>query len=371
MNPHSEHSTFNQFGYAALFDSTEAGSNNAYGQGRSISPNAYVTVGPNNIQVTRGDFTSYVFEQQSSGGGITNYTADSATYTPSTISFDGTTAPVTQLKTTFTYDPINRLVGRKDPGLLNLAFRYDAADRRVGLTDPDNGLRTYTFDADDRLSLFQGSDSLVTTFTCDALGRKTLMQFGSGERTGYGYDAASQILTLVTDNGAGSVAARLTYVYDPVGNRAVMQDGNGSWGTFSYDAKNRLTQDLTSGTNAHNYTYSFDGNDNRLTSSETGVVTNWSYDVANRLLTGVASGQTTSYAHTPEGSRSQVAEPGGTVYNYGQDGEFRLAYQSASTGGIRTWLYDADGKMAKYVGPNPAGFVTIVWDGDDYLKFKS
>lgn len=51
---------------------------------------------------------------------------------------------------------------------------------------------------------------------------------------------------------------------------------------MSCDAKNRLTQDLYGGTNAHTYDYTYDSTDNRLTSTETGVVTTFNYDLAGR-----------------------------------------------------------------------------------------
>jgi YD repeat-containing protein len=68
-----------------------------------------------------------------------------------------------------------------------------------------------------------------------------------------------------------------------------INDLNASQTTYGYDAKNRLIQDVTSGTNAHTYNYSYDSNDNILTNSESGVVVTSTYDLANRLTTSISS----------------------------------------------------------------------------------
>jgi YD repeat-containing protein len=199
----------------------------------------------------------------------------------------------------------------------------------------------------------------TTTQTLDA----------NGQRQTYSYDAVGQITGILTAIGA-TVVARTTFGYDPVGNRVWVQDLNGSLTTYSYDAKYRLIADNTTGTNPHWYTYSYDVNDNRLTSNETGVLTTYAYDIANRLTTAIAGVALTTYQYSAEGSLSLVIEPSVT-YTYGQDGEFKLAWQTASTGGTRTWTYDANSRLASYSGPVPAGVVTVVWDGDDYLELRS
>jgi YD repeat-containing protein len=68
------------------------------------------------------------------------------------------------------------------------------------------------------------------------------------------FDANGQIIGIRTDAGATAIA-RTTFGYDAVGNRTTLIDLNGSTSIYSYDAKNRLIEDNTAGTNAHDYTY--------------------------------------------------------------------------------------------------------------------
>jgi YD repeat-containing protein len=142
---------------------------------------------------------------------------------------------------------------------------------------------------------------------------------------------------------------------------------NSAWTTYSYDAKNRLIQDDTSGANAHNYTYSYDPNDNRLTSSETGAMTFWTYNPANRLVTAVSGGLTTSYSYDRNGNLTLVQEGGGAVYTMGYDNMLRLNYQIA-TSTYNTYTYDAGG-LKRYEDAS-TGRTTVIWDGSSYLGSK-
>ncbi len=127
----------------------------------------------------------------------------------------------------------------------------------ISLTDPDGGIRTTTYDLDGGISVFQDTQANLTSYTWDAASRKTRTRYGEGLRAGYGYNATGQILTIQTDNGASTLFTKFTFLYDPNGNRTVIKDLDTSLTTYSYDAKNRLTEDKTSGANAHDYTYTY------------------------------------------------------------------------------------------------------------------
>jgi hypothetical protein len=76
-----------------------------------------------------------------------------------------------------------------------------------------------------------------------------------------------------------------------------------------------------------------------------------------------------------EGTQTLVSEPpGGTLYTFTQDVEFRLSSQTAAPGGTRNWYYEANGKMQYYSGPSPAGTVTphLGWGQlSGYLDLRS
>jgi len=87
-----------------------------------------------------------------------------------------------------------------------------------------------------------------------------------GGITRYEYDGLYRLTK--ASYPAGSVT---TYTYDSVGNRLTM-NGVG----YTYDVADRLLQAGAS-------TYSYDANGNMVGKTDNGVITNYTYDYANRL----------------------------------------------------------------------------------------
>ncbi len=197
--------------------------------------------------------------------------------------------------TTMAFDSVNRTTARTDPGLLVQGYTYDSAGQRTKLVDPDSGVRTYLFDLDGRLTTQVAGGAIVSRIF-DSAGRLvSLSQSTPAFAAHWTYDAANQLVS-VQRTVAGSETYRQTLTYDPVGNRTVQVLRNGVLSTYSYDAKNRLTQDNTTGTNAHVYNYSYDSTDNILTNNESGTVTTNTYDLASRLTTTLAGTTLTTYS---------------------------------------------------------------------------
>lgn len=169
--------------------------------------------------------------------------------------------------------------------------------------------------------------------------RKTRAQLPSGGQRQWGYDAVSQIVT-ITDLTAGTaLAQRFTFSYDGVGNRTVISDLDGALTTYAYDAKNRLTQDKTSGTNAHTYDYTYDPNDNRLTASENGLTT-YTYDAANRLSTSQDSTGSSAYTYDANGNLTNVSDPTGlTTMTYDKENRLSVHAQGST---LTTYTYSGE-----------------------------
>ena len=154
--------------------------------------------------------------------------------------------------TTFSYDAMNRLAWREEPGQVFTTFSYYQDGRLKDITDPDtlpdsyHRDRHFTYDDAGRLLTEQWLDNGVSSYTAT-----------------YGYDAASELTsardnnssyTLAYDNRGREISTDnantpnmphvvLTSVYDAVGNRTAIEDNlpnNGSI-SFTYDADNRLT----------------------------------------------------------------------------------------------------------------------------------
>jgi YD repeat-containing protein len=84
----------------------------------------------------------------------------------------------------------------------------------------------------------------------------------------------------------------------------------------------------------------YDANDNRLTANESGTLSTWAYDFANRMVTMTAGTAATTYSYETRGNLTGVSEPAGlTTMAY--DFENRLKqHQNGSV--TATYLYSGD-----------------------------
>ena len=78
-------------------------------------------------------------------------------------------------------------------------------------------------------------------FDYDAAGRRTSLLRPNGVRTGYTYDDASQLLSMVHAQGA-SVVLGFGYEYDGHGMRVTRTRDDGTRESYGYDTADRLTQ---------------------------------------------------------------------------------------------------------------------------------
>ena len=172
-------------------------------------------------------------------------------------------------------------------------------------------------------------------------------------------------------NSGGTVLQRFTYTYDAVGNRTVIEDKNGARTTYAYDAKSRLTQDATTGLNTHTYDYSYDSRDNRLTSSETGSVSTFSYNAFGQLTTSVHKvflPEITTYTYDLDGNLTVVADQTTDLVTMAYDDENRMVtHKDGAT--IVTYTYAGDG--LKRTEEDDSGVTTILWDGSEYLQQRT
>jgi len=125
----------------------------------------------------------------------------------------------------------------------------------------------------------------------------------------------------------------------PAGNRIQVVENTGRTVNYTYDDIYRLTEesidDPASGTKTISYTY--DSGGNRLTKTDDGVVTNYTYDANDRLLTEDG----TSYSYDDNGNMvSKVSASDNTSYSY--DFQNRLIEVNDSVSSV-AYAYDSDG----------------------------
>jgi YD repeat-containing protein len=132
-------------------------------------------------------------------------------------------------------------------------------------------------------------------------------------------------------------------------------ESSGDRTTWSYDSTYQLKRDRRSGLTSYDVTYTYDPAGNRLTQSDTGTQTTYTYDAGNQLFTE-RSGTSTTYTYDLSGNRIQKnAFAGITFYNWDEKSRMTRAVPPA---GAVTLTYTADGhRVAKTTATQARKFI--------------
>jgi len=183
--------------------------------------------------------------------------------------------------------------------------------------------------------------------------------YPNGNTTTYTYNTLNR-LTQMTNSGPNGLISSYTYTLGAAGNRLqVVEAGPATTGrtvSYTYDAVYRLTQETIDepGTaNDQTITYSYDAVGNRTQMNRAGVVTTYTYDNNDRLLTEASSAGTFTSTYDNNGNLRTHGN-GTNTDSYTYDAENRLIDASVQTGtnpGPVTYTYDADGmRISKTAG---------------------
>jgi RHS repeat-associated protein len=278
-------------------------------------------------------------------------TQTSYTYTP-----NGLKQTVTDARgvTNYTYDAQNRVKSVVQPNGATVSYTYDLNSNRASMTSPA-GTLSYTYDAMNRLkSVVSGLDTLAV-YTYDPVGLRTQKVLANGVATDYTYDTLNRLTRIVSHKGPNVPLLDITYTIGTSGNRVAAVEGDGSRFDWTYDDTYRLLSETRSAGLPQNLivnetatpppsftnpgtggaenipfkafqqgttptppppsqvtwqtTFTYDKTGNRLTKSEGGVTTNYTYNNLDQLLT--AGNLTYTY-----NARGNMTRAGDTIYTW-------------------------------------------------------
>ena len=226
--------------------------------------------------------------------------------------------------------------------------QYNAMGQPTQISDA-NGIQTVlTYDARHRLISSAVDGTYTTQLDYDAIGQVTRITAPNGNFIDYEYDDARRLKAI--EDALGN---RIEYTLDSVGNRKKVdvKDDAGvllKTQTNIFDELSRTLQNL--GANGQDTTYTYDGNDNRLTSTDIGKPTATSqFDALNRLIeiTDAASG-VTKYSYDDEDRIKTVTDPDNliTTYNYNGFGDL-VSINSPDTGLTSFTIDEAGNTLTK------------------------
>lgn len=204
---------------------------------------------------------------------------------------------------------------------------------------------TYTYGPEGEKLSVAGSTEPIS-YTYDALYRLKTLKDGKNNATVYNYDGAGNLSSVEMPGGEVTQYP----LHDPSGRVLRRIDGNGVVTNYSYDDPENLLTDIQyPATPALNVHFGYDSFGRRDSMTDGTGSHTYAYGDLDELksvttsYTGVAP-QTVSYEYYPDGSRQGMTTPAGG-FSYFYDAAKRLKSLSNPYGQTTNWTYYDDGRL--------------------------
>jgi RHS repeat-associated protein len=266
--------------------------------------------------------------------------------------------------TSYLYDLNQRQIAVQNPTGINLTYAFDAIDNRVTMQDI-GGTTSYVYDAQSRNTVIVNPLNERTSIQYDGLDREYRRVLANGGSISHTWDAAGRETLIQNISAAGVAQAVFTNTYSATNNRLTVQELDGTRVTFGYDGASQLTLEQRNGAQAYNIGYSYDGNGNRLTQSNSGAVTAYQYNAANaQVLITPPTGAPTTQTFDPVGNLT-IQNTGGALTTQTWSPENRMLSISNPDGSGEQSTYSAHGlRKSRTSGGITTNFT---WDQQNLL----
>ena len=233
------------------------------------------------------------------------------------------------------FDDAGQLTGQTSPNETR-SFVYDGAGRRTAWTDA-SGSTTVAFDDVGRMTEIVTPAGTVG-YSYNAAGEQVSMTQPEGTLS-YGYDINGFMDSLTDWRGD-----TITTTNDPDGRMLDVQRSNGVDTAYGYDTAGRLTDigHSAGATTIDSFTYSLDGNGNRVGVTSNAGTESYTLDGLNRITSATYPGaQSEAFAYDPAGNRTSHTAIDGTTTGYTVDATGQLISDTTGT----TYSYDDAGNL--------------------------
>lgn len=252
-------------------------------------------------------------------------------------------------RTSYAYDARDRLLSVTQPDGRVIRYTYDAAGNRTSLQTPVD-TTDYSYDRLNRVATVTDAAGGVTRYGYDAVGNQTALRYPNGTSAEYGYDQLNRLTSLINKRADGTTLSSYRYALGPAGTRQQVVEHTGRTVSYTYDELYRLSREqITDGVvTSATIDYTHDEAGNRVTRTENGRTTTYTYDANDRLL---SDGSTTSTYDDNGNLIGQATNGTHTAYQY--NARNQLIQASTSQGGTATgtvkYDYDVDGGRVQQI----------------------
>ncbi|MGV3662057.1 MAG: RHS repeat-associated core domain-containing protein [Prosthecobacter sp.] len=252
--------------------------------------------------------------------------------------WDGVAGAYVRPATTTTYDALGQVLTVTDPLGAVTTTHHDRAGRKWKVEAP---------------APEQGAARPTTVTTFDAGGLPLTVTNALNQTVANEYNALGLLVSTLDAEGMTN-----SFGYDPAGNRTQVTDGKEQVTTFVYDGLKRLVQQSfaspAEGAAGDTWSYEHNAIQKIGQTSPRGIVTEYTYDARDRLLTVSAPAHGTTpalgraYTYDNAGRLLTVTETGNAAadVSYVYDAMGRVTSES-SRGKTHTYAYDLAGNRVK------------------------
>ena len=203
-----------------------------------------------------------------------------------TYTTDGMLSSVTDRNgtTEYTYNTMNGLINTKLPSGVTLRYEYDDA-QRLTKVDTAYGKTNYEYDKLNRLIRVVDHNGSATVYEYDENGNRSAVRYANGMIDRYEYDTLNRLISLKTLDRDENTIAKYLYTLGDAGERLKVEEQDREV-LYEYDALYRLTKEtIIKEDDITEISYTYDSVGNRLKKVHDGIITEYTYNGLNQLLT--------------------------------------------------------------------------------------
>lgn len=191
-----------------------------------------------------------------------------------------------------------------------------------------------------------------TIFHYNAEGNEICRSLANGLTVEQTYDKAGRKTAVRQINTAGQEITAFFAEYDGVGNLTKVREHDGTEARYEYDASGQLIKEKRVGVAPADVAYTYDPLGNRLTMTDSGRVTSYTYNKANALIAVAKADRTVSKFEYDASGNLLSKDRNRDRTHYSWDFSNRLVSITDPVVGTEAFEYDADGLRTKAVSPS-------------------
>ena len=248
-------------------------------------------------------------------------------------------------QTTYSYDVLNRMVGKVDSVGGKTVYSYDRLGRISSVTDPSGNQRTFGYNATGELTEETDVRGNTIRYEYNEMGRVTAVTDGAGRTVRNFYVRGGRLDKSVYPDGS-----QIDYTYDKLGRIKSKTDGQGNQTAYEYDRMGRVIS--VTGSEGQNKKYAYDAVGNVISMTDVnGNTAFYEYTLSGMLKTVTdVLGNKTEYIYDSGDrlicvSRKGEAEKESREVFYDRNSFGQVECIRDALGGEERFAYDALGRV--------------------------